>query len=197
MVEVAGHSLRYLEAGTGPILLALQAGEAGGVAAGYLELARRLRLVVVEPPATGAQEGGRALRDAARALELDRYAVIGEGPAAELALRLGLESGPHLQRLVLVSPSTGPGVGLDPDLERGLTELQVPTLVLLGSDDGGSAEAGRAFQERVAGSFLVLVYEAGPDVARDRPTAFASAVGDFVQWGERFTVSHDSQELNA
>lgn len=195
-MEVAGRPVRYLESGAGPNLLALHAGASGGLAAGYLELARRLRLVVMEPPDAALPDGARALRDAAAALRLDRYAVMGEGAAGELALRLGLESGSRLERLVLVSPSTGPGAGLDPDLERRLQELEVPTLVLLGSDDEASAEAGRAFQERLSRCFLVLAYEAGPDVARDRPAAFASAVGDFVQWGERFTVSHQSQELS-
>jgi pimeloyl-ACP methyl ester carboxylesterase len=196
-VEVDGRRVRVREQGEGPAVVALGGGD--GPAAAERELAPRFRVVALRPedPDRAAPDGARVLAGAARALGLDRFSVLGVGAGTVPALWLALEAQAHVERLILVSPAAAPGAGLDPELERRLAQLGVPTLVVEGTDDRtASAGAGRRFQERLPTCFQVVVYEAGPEVARDRPTAFASVVGDFLRWGGRFTVSHRSQALN-
>jgi len=196
-VEVDGRRVGVRERGEGPAVLAL--GDGDGSAAAEQELAAQFRVVALRPeyPVGTELDGARALAGAARALRLDRFSVLGVDAGAVPALWLALEVQARVERLVLVSPAAAPGAGLDPELEGRLAQLAVPTLVVEGTDDRtASAGAGRRFQERLRTCFQVLVYEAGPEVARDRPTAFASVVGDFLHWGERFTVSHRSQALN-
>lgn len=197
LLEVDGRGVRVRELGEGPAVVALGGGD--GSAAAERELARRFRVLALRPedPDGPAPDEARALAAAARALRLDRFSLLGVGAWAVPALWLALEAQARVERLILVSPAAAPGAGLDPDLEGRLAQLPVPTLVVEGTDDQTpSAGAGRRFQGRLPTCFQVLVYEAGPEVARDRPTAFASAVGDFLHWGERFTVSHRSQALN-
>jgi pimeloyl-ACP methyl ester carboxylesterase len=197
LVHVEGGRVRVREQGEGPAVVALGGGD-GWAAAGQ-QLAPRFRVLALraEDPEGAGPGGARVLTAAARALRLDRFSVLGVGAGAAPALRLALEAQARVERLVLVSPAGAPGAGLDPELEGRLGQLRVPTLVVEGTDDRtASAGAGRRFQGRLPACFQVLVYEAGPEVARDRPTAFASLVGDFLQWGERFTVSHRSQALN-
>ena len=197
LVEVDGRRVRVREQGEGPAVVAVGGGD--GSAAAERELVPRFRVLALrlEDPDGAPPDGARALAGAAWALRLDRFSVLGVGAGAVPALWLALEAQARVERLVLVSPAAAPGAGLDPELEGRLAQLRVPTLVVEGTDDQtASAGAGRRFQERLPTCFQVLVYEAGPEVARDRPAAFVSVVGDFLHWGERFTVSHRRQALN-
>jgi pimeloyl-ACP methyl ester carboxylesterase len=81
--------------------------------------------------------------------------------------------------------------------EAKLAELRVPTLVLFGTQDAVvPAEMGRIYREKMPNCNYVLVYDAGHEVGAERPEAFASLVGDFLDRREAFIVNAKSSLLN-
>ncbi len=89
------------------------------------------------------------------------------------------------------------GPARDEALESRMPGLNVPVLLLFGTMDRMiPPEIGRMYCERLLNCHLVLVYDAGHEVDADRPEAFASVVGDFVQRHEEFLVSRQSGLIN-
>jgi pimeloyl-ACP methyl ester carboxylesterase len=83
------------------------------------------------------------------------------------------------------------------DTEAQLAALNVPTLVVFGTKDGViSPELGRVYREKMPNCNYVLVFDAGHEVAADRPEAFVSLVGDFLERREAFIVSQTSSLLH-
>jgi pimeloyl-ACP methyl ester carboxylesterase len=83
-----------------------------------------------------------------------------------------------------------------PELSAKLCEIKAPTLVLVGTRDrSGSREAGRLCREQIPACYLVLVYDAGHAIAADRHDACLSPISDFLEQGEGFIVSHESQMI--
>ena len=79
------------------------------------------------------------------------------------------------------------------ETEARLPELAVPTLVLFGTEDRViPPEMGRVYREKVPSCSYLLVYDAGHEVAADRPEAFAAVVADFLTHREQFIVSQAS-----
>jgi pimeloyl-ACP methyl ester carboxylesterase len=89
------------------------------------------------------------------------------------------------------------GPNRDPDLEAGLASLNVPTLVLFGTEDRLiPGEMGRIYREIMPNCHLIYVYDAGHHIDADRPEAFAGLVGDFLERHEQFVVSRASSLIN-
>lgn len=85
----------------------------------------------------------------------------------------------------------------DEELESQLRDLQVPTLVLFGTEDRTiPSEMGRHYPELLPKCHLVLVYDAGHAIDAERPEAFASVVGDFLERHEQFVVTRTSSVIN-
>jgi pimeloyl-ACP methyl ester carboxylesterase len=84
----------------------------------------------------------------------------------------------------------------DPRLEAAMRELNVPTLVLFGSEDRITpAEYGRLYRELLPNCQFVIVYDAAHAIDGDRPEAFAAIVTDFVAHREQFVVRRESRLL--
>ena len=84
----------------------------------------------------------------------------------------------------------------DPQLEAAMRELNVPTLVLFGSEDRITpAEYGRLYRELLPNCQFVIVYDAAHAIDGDRPEAFAAIVTDFVAHREQFVVRRESRLL--
>jgi pimeloyl-ACP methyl ester carboxylesterase len=84
----------------------------------------------------------------------------------------------------------------DPQLEAAMRELNVPTLVLFGSEDRITpAEYGRLYRELLPNCQFVIVYDAAHAIDGDRPEAFAAIVTDFVEHREQFVVRRESRLL--
>ena len=82
-------------------------------------------------------------------------------------------------------------------VEVQLAGLNVPTLVVFGTKDGViSPELGRVYREKMPNCNYVLVFDAGHEVAADRPEAFVSLVSDFLERREAFIVSQTSSLLH-
>jgi pimeloyl-ACP methyl ester carboxylesterase len=89
------------------------------------------------------------------------------------------------------------GPNRDPELESRFGEMTVPTLVLFGTKDRMiPPEMGRIYREMLPNCHLVLVYDAGHAIDADRPEAFASVVGDFLERREQFIVTRTSALVN-
>jgi len=81
----------------------------------------------------------------------------------------------------------------DPELEAAMRELQVPTLVLFGTEDRLTPpELGRHYRELIPNGHFVIVYDAAHAIYDDRPEAFAAIVGEFLEHHEQFVVRHES-----
>jgi pimeloyl-ACP methyl ester carboxylesterase len=105
--------------------------------------------------------------------------VVGVGDAAPAALALVRGLGETSDALVLVSPA---GLQLG-EGERPAT----PVCVLVGDRD--AAAAPLADWRRSLHASTVLVFDAGADILADRPDAFASAAGDFLDRKSRFAFA--------
>lgn len=68
----------------------------------------------------------------------------------------------------------------DPQLQRWLHRIRLPTLIVWGEDDRLFPPAyGEAWHKAIAGSRLVLVTRAGHLPIQEQPDKFAAAVGEF------------------
>ena len=89
------------------------------------------------------------------------------------------------------------GPNRDADLEARLAGLNVPTLVLFGTEDRLiPSEMGRVYREIMPNCHLVLVYDSGHHIDADRPEAFASVVLDFLERHEQFLVARTSSLID-
>lgn len=85
------------------------------------------------------------------------------------------------------------GPARDPALEGEMTDLEIPVLVLFGTEDRMiPPEMGRLYCDVLPNCNLILVYDAGHAVDADRPEAFVSVVSDFIQHQEGFIVNRQS-----
>ena len=78
----------------------------------------------------------------------------------------------------------------DEELERRMTELTVPVLVLFGTEDKVLPnEVARIYPEKLPNCHVVFVYDAGHEIEGDRPEAFVSVVEDFLERKSGFLVN--------
>jgi pimeloyl-ACP methyl ester carboxylesterase len=102
-----------------------------------------------------------------------------------------LDPGVLAQQEALVARLRGPNC--DADLESRFADLQVPTLVLFGTQDRIiPPEMGRVYREKLPNCHFILVYDAGHAIGADRPEAFSSLVSEFLERREQFLVSRAS-----
>jgi len=81
----------------------------------------------------------------------------------------------------------------DTELEDAMRDLQVPTLVLFGTEDRLTPpELGRIYRELLPNCQFVIVYDAAHAIYDDRPEALAAIVTDFVEHHEQFVVRRES-----
>jgi pimeloyl-ACP methyl ester carboxylesterase len=81
----------------------------------------------------------------------------------------------------------------DAELEAAMRELDVPTLVLFGTEDRLTPpELGRHYREILPNCQFVIVYDAAHAIYDDRPEAFSAIVTDFLEHREQFVVRHES-----
>ena len=200
-VQVDGAPLRYLEAGQGSsVVILARAGELELSAFASL-LAQQFRVVVLELPASTDQAqaalAGR-LNRAVAALGLDHYVVIGSDDTAALAVWQAVDAPDHVDGLVLISPMVLlPEATVESALAGRLGEVRAPTLVLFGTNDPTvPPETGRLYVERLPECYYALSYDAGHDIAGDRPEALSEAVSDFVERRGTFIVERNSTALH-
>ena len=188
-IEADGVTFRYLESGSGPALVHLQGADGVRATRAHDVLSGRRRVIAVALPGPGASrvtaDLSATLARALTALGVDRFDLWATSEAAAPALRLALEAASRVGALVLEAPAPLPA-----DMEERLPTVTTSTLVTVGTrDDAAAPGRGRVYQDRMPNAHLVLVYDAGPAVAGDRPDAFVEVVGDFLERHEAFVIS--------
>lgn len=89
------------------------------------------------------------------------------------------------------------GLNRDPELESKLPEIEIPTLVVYGTNDGLiPPEMGRIYREKMPNCSFVLVYDAAHLIDVERPEALAGVVGDFLERHETFIVGRGNTVIN-
>jgi len=79
------------------------------------------------------------------------------------------------------------------ELEAAMATLDVPVLVLFGTEDQMTPpELGRQYRALLPDAHLVFVYDAAHAIDRDRPEAFAATVSDFLARQAQFVVRQES-----
>jgi len=157
----------------------------GGTIALRLALQERERVLalVLEAPAAIRQEGAAPPSGSDEEIAQRLYAH----PERITGERLP-DPAVRARNNALVQRLRGPD--RDADLERRLSSLTVPTLVLFGTLDSVIAPAmGRVYKELMPNCHLVFVYDAAHAISSDRPEAFAEVVGDFLERHEAFVIS--------
>ena len=138
-------------------------------------LTARFRVVVVH-----ARESPGAVLHALDGAGVSAFNLLATGGASRAVAALARAAGTRLLAMVLESPDA-PGPDDIP---------AAPALVVLGTRDTEAAQgAGVGWVDRIPGSHLVYVYDAGHAVSEDRPEAFAEVVGDFLERHDAFVIS--------
>ncbi len=89
------------------------------------------------------------------------------------------------------------GPNRDRDLEGRLGLIEMPALVVFGTNDEViPPEMGRLYKEQLPNCYLVFVYDAGHAIAAQRPEALAGVVNDFLERHETFIVSRAITLIN-
>ena len=192
LVDVAGESIRYWEAGAGEVVVILDGGGAG-MAQLQDALVGKYRVIRLEPDGTGASKDAASLTgQAVREITSEKITLIAASLATHAAIMHTLGAPEDVESLVLISPvvgATAAGDG-DGDVEGRMGEIECATLVVFGLNDRTMApEAAGVYKASIPNCNVSLVYDAGRDIMADRPEALIDVVSDFVERGEAFIVA--------
>jgi pimeloyl-ACP methyl ester carboxylesterase len=195
VLECNGLSIRYAEAGEGKAIVVFPASAGIVVDEIAAALSTRHRAIVLDIPTSDmTRDFAQSLAQGFARLGIPSFSVVGISRGVSAALMQAISTPEQVQRLILVSP---PLAALQqPQLSAKLREIKTPTLVLVGTRDrSGAREAGHLCREQILACYLVLVYDAGPEIAVDRRDACLSPIREFLEQGEGFIVSHESQMI--
>ncbi len=110
-IEAQGLSFRYLEAGQGDIIVAVDS-LTWGMPKLYQALARKYRVIVLETPELGGDSPPKSSKNlagitaqAAASLVAGNYALIGKSLGANVALWQAFQDPAKIEALVLISPT--------------------------------------------------------------------------------------------
>jgi pimeloyl-ACP methyl ester carboxylesterase len=221
-VDVDGFQIRALTAGSGEPLVFIHGGGGLHLSKAHELLAERYRVIALEVPGFGnSAPNGRSgsfpelaatLVCAARKMGAERFKLWGTSFGGAVALWMAIGAPEAIETLVLEAPGAIlPEGGIGPsstlldalvrpsrqETEAHLASLNIPTLVIFGTRDRViSPELGRVYREKMPNCHYVLVYDAGHEVAADRPDAFVSLVSDFLERREAFIVNEKSSLLH-
>ncbi|MBI3248775.1 MAG: hypothetical protein HYZ50_19915 [Deltaproteobacteria bacterium] len=208
IVQVDAARIRYLEAGQGAAVVVLREDTSLTPSLFDTLLAQTFRVIVVGMPRTdetASRAAARTLTHLVAALAVEHYMLVSTAAHAHSALWQVLETPEQFNGLVLLSPpalhtegrtNTGSDTH-DAALESRLPEIQAPTLVVFGTNAQSlPADAGQRYVERLTSCYYTLLYDAGQDIATDRPHALFAAVRDFVERRGAFIVEQASTALN-
>jgi pimeloyl-ACP methyl ester carboxylesterase len=202
LVDVAGESIRYWEAGAGEVVVILD-GLGAGMAQLQDALAGKYRVIRLEPDGTGtSKDVAYQMVQAVREITSGKITLIAASGSANAAIWHALEATQAVGALVLISPvavlpAGEADGGRDAGLESRMGEIECATLVVFGLNDRTIApEAAGVYKASISNCHVSLVYDAGHNIMADRPEALIDVVSDFVERGEAFIVARHSGLIN-
>ena len=200
-IQIGPAEARLVERGDGRPVIVFGAGFADSLA--HRALASRFRVVVCETTDPDARAVGEAAAAWTEGQGLEQIGLIGLGDRAAAAIWCAAKCGEAAtSALVLVSPRGLPAGGMEPDearndgadaLARLLRELPVPKAIVVGTEDPQVPRHGATrLKKGFSKANVILLYGAGAEPSAERPDAFASVVGDFLDRQRRFRVATES-----
>jgi len=217
-IEVDGFPILYGEAGQGDALVCLQDGGLRLSKAHEL-MAQRRHLIAFETPgvgrpltrATSLTDLVHKMHAAVSSIGIDRFSIMANSYAAELALRMAIAQPKQVQAVVLLAPAAirterlaprissemgaamHPAAASDDEFEVSLANLETPVLALIGTDNHVTSSAAvQVYRDKLRNFHLVMVYGTGDAIDAERPEAVAALVDDFLTRGESFIVRNKS-----
>ena len=116
--------------------------------------------------------------------------VVATGADAATALAHVVAKPETVNALVLIAPSAP-----DKALADKLSGVTIPVLALFGTRDANAQANGATWRKALPNCNVTLVYDAGADLANERPEAVAAALADFMRQRERYVVTDRSAKL--
>jgi pimeloyl-ACP methyl ester carboxylesterase len=145
----------------------------------------RVDALVLAAPAAIREPGVRPPDDPAEMAAILYHHPERTTPSAPPSPEVAAKQRALVERLI--------GPPRDAALESAMRELQVPTLVMFGTEDRLTPpRLGRHYPEILPHGHLVLIYDAAHALDSDRPEAFAALVEDFLQHRDQFVVRRES-----
>lgn len=194
-LQANGLDVSYLEAGRGDLLIVFppQDGELFDPLITKLAESQRVISLDLSSRRSSTIEGSaEKLSDAFAKFGLDRYCAIGISDGAAPALAQAIAAPEQVDKLILLSP-----IKLSQHSIVRLDEVNAPTLVVVGTrDTSGSAEAGRLCREKIRACHLSFLYGADHALAADRLDTCLNPIKEFLEQGEQFIISRESQLIH-
>jgi pimeloyl-ACP methyl ester carboxylesterase len=161
------------------------------------QLLDHFRVVTLEvQPACGLASVTKAFAEAVERHGISKFCLVADSDLVPAAIAQAIESRDSMEALILIAPQPMVTNATSKDLP--LEEIQTPTLVLFGTrDELVAPESGRIYARRIPNCFYTLVYDAGHDIAADRPEALYAILRDFLAHREKFVLPHESSVINA
>ena len=116
--------------------------------------------------------------------------VVATGADAATALAHVVAKPETVNALVLIAPSAP-----DKTLADKLSGVTIPVLALFGTRDANAQANGATWRKALPNCNVTFVYDAGADLANERPEAVAAALADFMRQRERYVVTDRSAKL--
>ena len=116
--------------------------------------------------------------------------VVATGADAAKALAHVVAKPETVNALVLIAPSAP-----DKTLADKLSGVTIPVLALFGTRDANAQANGATWRKALPNCNVTFVYDAGADMANERPEAVAAALADFMRQRERYVVTDRSAKL--
>jgi pimeloyl-ACP methyl ester carboxylesterase len=181
------------DSGSGKTVIVLQGSRENALVD---QLSHQFRVVVLEVHAArDLASVTEAFAETVEQHSIRQFCLVAESDLAPAAIAQAIEAGDALEALILIAPRAMDMNGAAKDLP--LEEIKAPTLVLFGTRDELIApESGRIYARRIPNCFHTLVYDAGHDIASDRPQALHGLVRDFLEHREKFVFPHESSVLS-
>jgi pimeloyl-ACP methyl ester carboxylesterase len=192
-LELAGHPVAHLAGGSGLPVLVLHDDADDVVERCWGLLAADRRIVAIDVADLSGDEPDRLLD----ALPWPTFSVVGAGAGVPTAIAVSALAADRCDRLVLVCAGVGrqsPAALLDGAFAS--RDEIPPTLLLWGTGDGEPTAEVRQDLASLSQASFAFVYDAGPDVAADRPGALAAISQDFLRRGAEFVRSAGSSVIN-
>jgi pimeloyl-ACP methyl ester carboxylesterase len=113
-IDADGFRIRYLEGGSGPVLICLHGGGGLRLAPAHDILARDYRVIAFEMPGFGKSENSRAtstedlarsMNEAVSALHVERYSLMGTSFGSKVARWMAIQRPELVDAIVLISPA--------------------------------------------------------------------------------------------
>ena len=160
------------------------------------------RWVVLEPRLDDSGSGAEdQVAAAVSSLAAGPYGLIGVSSAASVAIRHAVRSPETITALILVSPlavrPAGEPAYATHELESQLAQIQCPTLAVFGqADEAIDPVAPSIYRSRIPNCNVAFVYDAGHDIAAERPQALLNLVTDYLERRETFIVQNRAGAIN-